>query len=100
MGDTSNRVVDLAVAVDDLRFLGQVHLGGFKAIFDGALSAANNVGGSVAAHPGINADTISHLSSQQLVYRRVVKLTLNIPQGLVNTGDGAHVNAAAAVKPA
>ena len=98
--DTLDGVINLAVTVDDLHLFGEIHLGGLKPVTDGALGTAHDVSWPVTANPGIDTNAVAYLAAKQLMNRRVMKLTLDIPQGLVDARNGTHVDAAAAIKPA
>ena len=64
------------------------------------LGGRGGVGRPVAADPGINPHPLAHRTAKKLVDRLAQGLALDVPQRLVDAGDGAHVHAAAAVEAA
>ena len=61
-------------------------------------SSAAHVVGAVAADPAVHAHVVAAGTAHELVDRGVEELALDVPQGLINAGNGAHQHAAAAVE--
>jgi hypothetical protein len=59
-----------------------------------------HLGGIVAADPGVHADAVAHRPAQQLVHGRAADLARDVPQRLVDAGQGAGEHGAAAVEAA
>ena len=91
--------VHLVVGVDHLQLFGGVHLDGGKAGILALQSSSAHVVGAVAADPAVHAHVVAAGTAHELVDRGVEELALDIPQGLINAGNGAHQHAAAAVEP-
>ena len=98
LGDPGHRLVHLAVAVDDLQLRGAVHLEGGEALLDQCAGAFAHVGGAIAPGPGVHAHAVAYRAAQQLVHRHAQVTALEVPQRLVDAGDGAHQDRAAAVE--
>jgi hypothetical protein len=92
--------VDLRVRVDDLHLLGGVHLHRRESARAAVPRHRRRVGRPVAADPRVDADAIAQLATQQRVHGNAERLALDVPQRLIDPGEGAHVHAAAAVESA
>jgi hypothetical protein len=86
------------VGVDELQFLGGVHLNGGESAVLRLQRGSRSVAGAVSADPRICADTIPHLPAEQLMHRLAERLALDVPQGLVDARDRTHENGATAVE--
>ncbi|CNU89867.1 Uncharacterised protein [Salmonella enterica subsp. enterica serovar Bovismorbificans] len=75
-----------------------VQLEGVKTNTAQFFNTVNDVCRTIAAHPAIGLDFVAHQAAHELPDRRIQHLAFDIPQCLVNTGDGAHHNRAAAIK--
>jgi hypothetical protein len=58
----------------------------------------DDVGRAVAADPAVGLHLVAHQAAQQFVDRRAQDLALDVPQRLVDAGDRAHQDRAAAVE--
>ncbi len=90
--------LDLRERIDVAQFLDRVHLGRREAERLPLQRGGGDVGGAVAADPRIDANFVADGSAQQLIDRDVVALALDVPQRLVDPGDGAHQHRTAAIK--
>ena len=97
-GHVGQAALDLVVAVDELQLLGAVHLDGGEAARHGRLRGGGGVGRAVATDPAVDADAVAHLAAQQVGDAHAQGLALDVPQRLVDAGQCAHVDAAAAVE--
>ena len=98
--DIGQRTVELLVRIDELQFLGAIHLHRGEAARDAVLRRLRDLARPVAADPGIDADAVAALAAEQLMHRHTQRLALDVPQRLVDAGERAHVHAAAAIEPA
>ena len=98
-GATQHRV-DLFKGVDVVHFLRRVHLYGAVALSLLFQNLGRDIRGAVAADPAVNLQSVAALAAQQVVNRRVQRLSLDVPQRLINTRDGAHNLRPAAVEAA
>src|SRR5690606_10776879 len=73
---------------------------GVEALRAIGLHLGDDVGGPVAADPAVGLDPVAHQAAEQLVDRHAQGLALNVPQRLVDAGDRAHQDRAAAVEAA
>ena len=90
--------INLGVAVQKLQLVGAVHLDGGEALLFLFQCSAAHIGGAVAAYPAIHPHLIAAAAAHQLPDRHIEVFALDIPQGLIDAGDGAHQDAAAAVE--
>jgi hypothetical protein len=88
------------MAVDPAEFGRAVHLHCGKPQCGPLLGGRGGVSRPVAADPGVNPHPLANRTAKKRVDRLAQGLALDVPQRLVNAGDGAHVHAAAAVKAA
>ncbi|MCY1368989.1 hypothetical protein D9M69_560030 [compost metagenome] len=98
--DVFQHALDLGVAVDEMQLLGAIHLHRGEAAFHRRPGRLRGVRRTVAADPGIGADTLAHRAAEQLMHRHAEVLALDVPEGLVDAGDGAHQHRAATVEAA
>src|SRR5690606_19881118 len=99
-GDLGHRRVDRARAVDQPELLGAVELEGVEALRAMRLHLRDDVGRAVAADPAVGLHPLAHQAAEQLVDRHAQGLALDVPQRLVDAGDRAHQDRAAAVEAA
>ncbi len=103
LADRREPVDDLGGAgrgVDGLQRGGGVHLHGGESGLGLSLGQFGRVPGHVAADPRVNPDAVPDRAAEQLVYRRAVCLARDVPQRLVDAGDRAGQDGAAAVEAA
>ena len=79
---------------------GGVHLHGGEARLHLLLGGSATSLGAVAADPGVHPDAVAHRAAEQLVHRGAAGLAGDVPQRLVDAGDGAGEDRAAAVEAA
>ena len=79
---------------------GGVHLHRGEAGLDLGGDLLGELGGLVAADPGVDPDPFADGAAQQGVHGGAVGLARDVPQGLVEAGDGAGEDGAAAVEAA
>ena len=91
--------VNFLIAVDHLQLFGGVHFDGGKTGLLFGQGRGSDVAGTVTADPAVHPHIVPAGAAHELVYRRVEKLALDVPQGLIDSGDGAHQHAAAPVEP-
>ena len=89
-----------ARAVQHAQFFGAVHLEGVDAGFAQLADGGDDITRTVAADPAVHLHLVAHPPAQQVVDRHAEGLALDVPQGLVDAGDGAHQDRAAAIKAA
>ena len=99
-GNTLQQRIHLGVAVQKLQLVGAVHFDGGEALLFLFQCSAAHIGGAVAAHPAVHPHLIAAAAAHQLPDRHIEVFALDIPQGLIDAGDGAHQDAAAAVEAA
>ena len=99
-GDVGQGQVDFFETVDELQFFGAVHFHRSEATGHGLLGGAGGVGGAVAADPRVHADLVPHLTAQQVADRHPQSLALDVPQRLIDAGQGTHVHGAATIEAA
>ena len=90
--------IDLIVGVDHLQFLGCIHLNGPEALVHFLLGGSSHVTGAIPADPRIYLHAIPALTPHELVDRHAKHLAFDIPQGLIDAGNGAHQHTAAPIK--
>ena len=93
-----HRRIHCAGGVDDAHLLAAVELEVVEAAGLQRLHAGNHIRRTVAADPAVGAHLVAHETAEQLVHRHAQHLALDVPQRLVDTGDGAHQDRAAAVE--
>ncbi len=79
---------------------GGVHLHGGETGLDLGGYLLAELGGFVAADPGVDPDAVAHGAAQQGVHGGAVGLPCDVPQRLVEAGDGAGEDRAAPVEAA
>ncbi|MNO95535.1 hypothetical protein D3C76_871800 [compost metagenome] len=99
-GDVGQGQVDLVEGIEELQLFGAVHFHRGEPPADRFFRSTRGVGRAVAADPRIHADLVPHLATQQVTDRHTQRLALDVPQRLVDTGQGAHVDRAATVEAA
>jgi hypothetical protein len=90
--------VYLGGTVEPAEILGAVHLHCGEALPDARAGSIGNVGGAIATDPGIDRDAIAHPSAQQLINRHPQLARLDIPQCLIDPGDGRQQDRPAAIE--
>ncbi len=95
-----HRGIHGARAVDDAHLLAAVELEMVEAAGLQRLHAGDHVGGAVAADPAVGAHAVAHQAAEQLVHRHAQHLALDVPQRLVDAGDGAHQDRPAPIEAA
>ena len=60
----------------------------------------DDIGGPVAADPAVGLHAVAHAAAEQLVDRYTERLALDVPQCLVDPGDGTHQDRAATIETA
>src|SRR5690606_8742168 len=93
-----DRMIDLFIGVDILQFLSSVHFQRRESFRHDVACSVADVSGAIAADPRVHFDFVATFSTQQLVYRRIVKFSFDVPQCLINPGDGAHENGPSAIE--
>src|SRR4051794_39130618 len=73
---------------------------GGEPAFDGGPGGGSGLCGPVAADPRVDLDAVADRTAEQVVDRHAVVLAFDVPQGLVDARERAHVDGAAAVEPA
>ena len=96
--DSLENSVDLIIGIDHLKLVGGVHLDGCEALVLTFLCGGTHVGRSVASDPGIYLHAVAAGAAHELPYWSPKELALDVPQALVDTGDGAHENSATPVE--
>ena len=99
-GDPATAASTVRAVVDQPHFLAAVHLEGVEAVRLQACDAGDDVGRAVAADPAIDLHAVAHQAAEQFVHRHAQGLALDVPQRLVDAGDGAHQDRAAAIEAA
>ena len=99
-GNTLQQGIDLGVAVQKLQLIGAVHFDGGKALLFLFQCSAAHIGGAVTAHPAVDPHFVAAAAAHQLPDRAPEKFALDVPQGLIDAGNGAHQDAAAPVEAA
>src|SRR5690606_143788 len=94
-----NSQIHLIVGIHILKLLSGIHLDGQEPLIHHALCGLAHLRGTVTSYPGIYLDRVTGLSAKQLVYRRIVKFSFDVPQCLVNPCYRTHQYRPAAVKP-
>ena len=84
--------------VNIMQFLCGVHFNGAIALFKLLHRLVLDVIGAVTTDPTIDLQLIAARAAKHLIYRYLIILSLDIPQCLVNAGDGAHHDRAAAIE--
>ncbi len=84
--------------VDNAHLFAAVELEGVKADVAQLRDAVDHFRRTVAAHPAVGFDFVAHQAAHELPDRRVQHFTFDIPQRLVDTGDGAHQDRTTAVE--
>ena len=97
-GNALDSGVDFFIAVDVLQFFGGVHLHGQETLFRHFPGGHAYFCGPVAPDPRIHFHFIARQAAEQLVNGCIVVLSFDVPQRLVDAGNGAHQNGAAAIK--
>jgi hypothetical protein len=92
--------VDLVEGVEELQLFGAVHLHRSETALHCFFCGTGGVGRTVATDPRVDADLVAHLAAEQVADRHAQMLALDIPQGLVDPGQGAHVHRATAIEAA
>ena len=90
--------VNFVIGINHLQLFRCIHLNRGKAFLQLFPGRFAHIRRAVPANPGIHPHFIPAGAAHQLIYRRLKQLSLNIPQRLVNSGNGAHHDAAAPVK--
>ncbi|MNV12343.1 hypothetical protein D3C71_1029410 [compost metagenome] len=99
-GDVGQGQVDFFEGVEELQLFGAVHFHCGETTADRFFRCPRGVCRTVATDPRIHADLVPHLTTQQIADRNAQRLALDVPQRLVDTGQGAHVDRAATVEAA
>ena len=92
--------IDLGVAVDELQLLAGVHLHCAEAPLHRSARGVGGIRRAITANPGVHPDTLAHPTTEQVADRDTQCLALDVPQRLIDTGNGAHQNGAAPVEAA
>src|SRR5262245_39190740 len=92
------RGVDLRMAVDELHFGDRVHLHRGEPARPALLRHGRGVGRTISADPRIGADAIAKLATAKLMHRNAECPSLDVPERLIDSCEGAHVDSAAAVE--
>jgi hypothetical protein len=82
--DGLDGLLHLVPGVDDLHFLAAVELDRLEAARHDLLGVVGNVGGTVAADPGVDLDLVAALAAQQRMDRLAIGLALDVPERLVD----------------
>ncbi len=78
----------------------RVHLQGRQTAVDLRPCRIRDLGGLVAADPSVDPDPVTHRPTEEGVHRDVQRLAQDVPQGLVQPGDGARQDRSAAIEAA
>ena len=98
-GHALQNSVHLVVGVDHLQLLSGVHLDGGKAGVLAFQSGSAHIAGAIATDPAVHTHVVTAGTAHELVHRGIEELALDVPQSLINAGNGAHEHAAAPVEP-
>ncbi len=88
--DGIHRRIHRARVIDKPQLFAAVEFKGVKTNTAQLLDAINHLCRTVAANPAVGFDFVAHQAAHQLPDRRVQHFAFNIPQRLIDTGDGAH----------
>ena len=97
-GDPGHQLVDFLVAVDYLHLSGAVHLyrrGPIILRFEGGLA---DIRGPVAANPLVDPDGVTTGSAHEVMNRRIVVFSFDIPERLIDSRERAHQDRSTPVK--
>ena len=97
-GDALDRGLQLVIGVDPAQLVRAVHLHSLVALRCGDLCLVAGIARMVAADPAVDLDPIAAFAAQKVIDRHAERLALDIPHGLLDTGDGAGQDGAAAVE--
>src|SRR6185437_9393029 len=67
---------------------------------DARTNLVNDLRRTVASDPAIRFQAVAHEPTEQLVHRHAERFALDVPERLVDAGDGAHEHRTAAVERA
>ncbi len=90
--------IDRTRVVDNAHLLAAVELKGVKTDAAQLVDAVDHLCRTVATYPAIRFDFVAHQAAHQLPDRGIQHFAFDIPQRLVDTGDSAHHDRAAAVE--
>ncbi len=88
-GDAPDDAVELADGGQRAHPAARVHLDGCQACLDLLPDVVRDLLRLVAAHPAVDPDPVPHGAPEELVDGRTEALPGDVPQGLVDAGDGA-----------
>jgi hypothetical protein len=91
-GDPGDDRVEPLGPVEKIEFGGRVHLHRGEALRDPGLDLADEVGGPVAADPGVYAHAVPHGTAEELVHGQAMPASLDVPERLLDRrgGRGEH----------
>ena len=99
-GAARDRRLDLAEGVDEVQLLGRVHLDRRHPEGDLRGDLRGDVVRAVAADPGVDPHPVARRAAEELVDRDAERFPLDVPQRLLDPGEGAGEDRAAAVEAA
>ena len=99
-GDPFEHTVDFGDRADPAHDAGGVHLDGGQSHGDLRRDRVGDAARVVAADPAVHADAIAHRTAEKLVDRNPERLALEVPQRLVDAGDGTAKHRSTAVEAA
>ena len=99
-GDPVADGLHLFEAVDVVHLLGAVHLQSAVSLLIGLAGSGADIRGTVAADPAVDLESVAAGAAQQFIDRNPERLALDVPESLIDAGDGAHDLRAAAVEAA
>ena len=92
--------IDLGVAVDELQLLAGIHLHRTETPRHRVSRRVGGIRRTIATNPGIHTDALAHPATEQLADRHAERLALDVPQRLIDAGNGTHEDRPAAIEAA
>jgi len=99
LGEAVDRRLYRGGGLDPAELRGGVHLHRRQSRLDTLAGRLPDRRGPVAADPAVHSHSIPDRPAEQFVRGRAERLPAEVPQRLVEPGDGRHVDRAAAVEP-
>src|SRR5689334_14696028 len=90
--------LQLLGAVEPPERCSAIHLYGPKSLRKPPPCRLNHFAGRVASNPGIHGNAVTHPPTEQLPHGHTHCLALEIPQGLIQSGQGRHQHRSAAIE--
>ena len=96
---TFHHSLHLVKSIDVVHFFSGIHLYSPIALFVFLQCLMTNIIRPVPADPAVDLQLVSASTAQHLIYRHLVILSLDVPQRLIDTRDGAHYHRPTPVEP-